>query len=54
MQGKRKGQRKSNRNEIRKNVIRCNYFKRVVWDHEIRDNFDAGVNSKTEKNCKNC
>ena len=54
MQGRRKGQRKSNSSEIRKNVIRCNYFKRVVWEHEICDNFNAEVNSTTEKNCKNC
>ena len=54
MQRRRKGQQKNNRNEIRKNVIRCNYFKRVVWDHEICDNFDAEVNSATGKNCKNC
>jgi len=52
MQRRSNGRRKNSRPEIRKNVIRCNYFKLVVWDHEVCDNFNVGVDSTNEKNCK--
>jgi len=52
MQRRSNGRRKNSRPKIPKKVIRCNFIKLIVWGHELCDNFNAGVDSANEKNCK--
>lgn len=54
MRGRSNRQKRNNKNEAPKNVIRCNHFQRIVWDHEICNEFSPKENSSSEKNCKNC
>jgi hypothetical protein len=42
------------RTEKQKKVIRCSFFKRVVWDNESSTNFNGKEDSLIQNSCKNC
>ena len=54
MNRKNSKQRKMKRDEKPKNIIRCNFFQLVVWEHEVCTRFDIKDDSLNQKNCKNC
>ena len=54
MQGRSNRPKRNNKRNAPKNVIRCNYFKRIVWEHESCNQFVSMENSTKDKNCKNC
>lgn len=54
MNGRKNKRRNRNKNEQPKNIIRCGFKQKIVWDNELCSSFIKTGNSSSENNCRTC
>lgn len=45
---------RKNENKIQKKVIRCKFYNRPVFEHEVCNQFISNISSNNTNNCENC